>query len=139
MQQKIGSRARYVIGPDGSALSLADLPPPGNSGRWVVRRKAVVVAAVRGGLLSIEDACEHYALTLHRWLSGLEANREEAIRLTDEVRYRIYRIYFAGAIEGFRTHTYNLNQVLVIKNSNKPTPLPLTRQDWYRPWSPSGK
>jgi cyclopropane-fatty-acyl-phospholipid synthase len=87
----------------------------------------------------VEAMREHYALTLHRWLSGLEANREEAIRLTDEVRYRIYRIYFAGAIEGFRTHTYNLNQVLVIKNSAKPTPLPLTRQDWYRPWSPSGK
>ena len=43
-------RVSYVIGPDGSPLTLADLPPP-NTKRWVIRRKAEVVAAVRGGLL----------------------------------------------------------------------------------------
>jgi hypothetical protein len=45
-----------VIGPDGSPLTLADLPDR-NTKRWVSRRKAQVVAAVRGGLLSLEDAC----------------------------------------------------------------------------------
>ncbi len=48
-------RVSYVIGPDGSPLTLADLPPPGTK-RWVIRRKAEVVAAVRGGLLSLDDA-----------------------------------------------------------------------------------
>jgi len=37
----------YVIGPTGAPLTIADLPPP-NTGRWVIRRKAEVVAAVRG-------------------------------------------------------------------------------------------
>ena len=52
-------RVSYVIGPDGSPLTLADLPPPGTR-RWVIRRKAEVVAAVRGGLLSLDDACRRY-------------------------------------------------------------------------------
>ena len=49
-------RPKYVIGPDGGPLTIADLPAPGMK-RWVIRRKAQVVAAVRGGLLSIEEAC----------------------------------------------------------------------------------
>ena len=48
---------------------MADLPPPEAGQRWVTRRKAVVVAAVRGGLLSVEQACERYALTLEEYLS----------------------------------------------------------------------
>ncbi len=61
-------RAKYVIGPDGSPLTIADLPPP-NTKRWVIRRKAEVVAAVRGGLLSLEEACERYTLTVEEFLS----------------------------------------------------------------------
>ena len=61
------TRARYVIGPDGSPLTLADLPPL-DTKRWVVRRKAVLVAAVRGGLLSLEEACERYKLTVDEFL-----------------------------------------------------------------------
>lgn len=53
--------SKHVIGPDGRRLTLADLPSP-NTKRWVVRRKAQVVAAVRGGLLSLEEACSRYAL-----------------------------------------------------------------------------
>ena len=45
-----------VIGPCGAPLSITDLPQPGTC-RWVIRRKAEIVAAVRGGLLSLEDAC----------------------------------------------------------------------------------
>ena len=62
------SRARYVIGPDGRALTVADLPPR-NTKRWVTRRKAELVAAVRGGLLSLDEACERYALTIDEFLS----------------------------------------------------------------------
>ncbi|HAQ74876.1 MAG TPA: DUF1153 domain-containing protein, partial [Hyphomonas sp.] len=44
-----------VPGPDGQMLTLADLPSP-NISRWVTRRKAEVVAAVSGGLLSRKAA-----------------------------------------------------------------------------------
>ena len=66
------NRARYVIGPDGSALTVADLPPR-NTTRWVIRRKAELVAAVRGGLLSLEEACERYTLTIDEFLSWQRA------------------------------------------------------------------
>jgi len=60
--------AKFVIGPDGSPLSIADLPPA-NTRRWVTRRKAEVVAAVRGGLISLEEACERYRLSVEEFLS----------------------------------------------------------------------
>ena len=49
------------MGHDGRRLTPADLPSP-ETKRWVIRRKAEIVAAVRGGLLSLEDACSRYAL-----------------------------------------------------------------------------
>jgi Protein of unknown function (DUF1153) len=66
--QQLRARVRYVIGPDGSPLTIADLPPK-DTKRWVIRRKAEVVAAVRGGLLSLEEACERYKLTVDEFLS----------------------------------------------------------------------
>jgi Protein of unknown function (DUF1153) len=47
---------KYVIGPDGSQLTIADLRAPGAT-HWVIRRKAEVVAAVCRGLLSLDEAC----------------------------------------------------------------------------------
>ena len=52
MTVQMRPRVKYVIGPDGSPLTIADLPPK-TTRRWVIRRKAEVVAAVRGGLLSL--------------------------------------------------------------------------------------
>jgi Protein of unknown function (DUF1153) len=58
----------HVIGPCGDRLTLADLPLP-DTKRWVIRRKAEVVAAVRGGLLSLDEACSRYALDSDEILS----------------------------------------------------------------------
>jgi hypothetical protein len=68
MTELFRPRVKYVIGPDGSPLTIADLPPPATK-RWVIRRKAEVVAAVRGGLLSLDDACSRYRLTVDEFLS----------------------------------------------------------------------
>jgi len=68
MSDTMRPRVKYVIGPDGSPLTVADLPSP-STRRWVIRRKAEVVAAVRGGLLSLEEACSRYALTVDEFLS----------------------------------------------------------------------
>jgi hypothetical protein len=51
-----------INGLPGRRLRFADLPLP-DTKRWVIRRKAVVAAAVRGGLLSMEEACRRYALS----------------------------------------------------------------------------
>jgi hypothetical protein len=48
------------------------LPPP-QTRRWVARRKAQVVAAVRDGLLSFEDACHRYSLSAEEFTSWEQA------------------------------------------------------------------
>ena len=63
---------QYVVGPTGTPLTLRDLPPP-HTDRWVIRRKAEVVAAVRGGLISLEDALARYRLTAEEFLAWQKA------------------------------------------------------------------
>jgi hypothetical protein len=46
---------KYVVGPGARSLTTDDLPDA-EATRWVIRRKAEVVAAVRGGLLSLDEA-----------------------------------------------------------------------------------
>jgi hypothetical protein len=54
-----------VVGP---IASLDSLPPP-DTKRWVIRRKAEVVAAVRAGLITLEEACRRYTLSIEEFLS----------------------------------------------------------------------
>jgi hypothetical protein len=83
-------RVKYVIGPDGSPLTIADLPAPGTK-RWVIRRKAEVVAAVRGGLLSLEEACARYTLTVEEflaWQYSIDQHGLAGLRTTRIQQYR---------------------------------------------------
>lgn len=83
-------RVPKVIGPDGKAISIADLPPP-DTKRWVIRRKAEVVAAVRGGLISLEEACQRYTLSVEEFLSwqrAIESFGLSGLRTTRLQRYR---------------------------------------------------
>jgi hypothetical protein len=71
------------------------LPPP-NSCRWTPRRKAEVVAAVRGGLLSFEEACARYSLTMDEligWQRAVNRSGIPGLRVTrlQEYRYRYER------------------------------------------------
>jgi hypothetical protein len=86
----LGPRPKYVIGPDGSPLTIADLPEPGTK-RWVVRRKAEVIAAVRGGLLSLDEACSRYMLTVDEFLSwqhSLDQHGLPGLRTSHIQQYR---------------------------------------------------
>src|SRR5262245_48665922 len=90
MSEPIRPRAKYVIAPDGSPLTIADLPAPGTK-RWVIRRKAEVVAAVRGGLLSLEEACSRYTLTVEEFLSwqySIDQHGLAGLRTTRIQQYR---------------------------------------------------
>jgi len=89
-EQQYRARVRYVIGPDGSPLTVADLPPK-ETKRWVIRRKAEVVAAVRGGLLSLEEACSRYTLTVEEFLSwqySIDQHGLAGLRTTRIQQYR---------------------------------------------------
>ncbi len=89
-EQMMKSRVRYVIGPDGSPLTIADLPPR-DTKRWVIRRKAEVVAAVRGGLLSLEEACERYKLTVDEFLSWQQSIDRHGLPGLRATRVQDYR------------------------------------------------
>ena len=83
-------RINYVIGPDGSPLTIADLPSP-NTRRWVIRRKAEVVAAVRGGLITLEEACNRYKLSMEEylaWQQAIERHGMAGLRTTRTQQYR---------------------------------------------------
>ena len=84
------SRMKFALGPDGTTLTLPDLPSP-DTRRWVCRKKAQVVAAVRGGLLTLGEACERYALSIEEFVSWEQAIEEfgiEGLRATHAQEYR---------------------------------------------------
>ncbi|PXW78461.1 uncharacterized protein DUF1153 [Blastomonas natatoria] len=86
--QKI--KPAQVIGPLGEPLTLDNLPAPGTK-RWVVRRKAEVVAAVNGGLLTIDEVCERYDLTLEEfasWQRAVDRSGMPGLRVTRIQHYR---------------------------------------------------
>jgi hypothetical protein len=52
--------------------SMLQLPPP-NTKRWVARRKATVVMAVSGGMISLEEACRRYQMSEEEFLTWQRA------------------------------------------------------------------
>lgn len=86
--------------PIGTPL-VEGLPPP-NTKRWVVRRKAAVVAAVRSGGITMEEVCRTYQLSEEEFLSwqrafeihglaGLRATRIQQYRASRPVRASLRR------------------------------------------------
>ena len=83
-----------IVRISGRQKELDRLPPP-ETRRWVTRRKAQVVTAVRAGLLTFEEACQRYSLSEeefkawqnlldHHGLNGLRATRMQEYRPADE-------------------------------------------------------
>ena len=76
--------------PPNRARLIESLPPP-DTKRWVVRRKAAVVAAVRGGAITIEEACRYYQLSEEEFLSWervFERHGLAGLRTTRVQQYR---------------------------------------------------
>jgi cyclopropane-fatty-acyl-phospholipid synthase len=107
---------RYVF-PDGELEPITD----------------VLVEAEKAGfeLRDVECLRDHYALTCRQWVKRLEAVHDEAVKYTDEVCYRVMRIYLVGATFGFEMGGYGLYQSLLGKPDDGRSGLPLTRNDWY--------
>lgn len=79
-----------IIGPTGHPLTREDLPPS-NTKRWVVLRKAKVVAGVRNGLISLDEACQRYSLSVDEflsWQSLFDAHGMNGLRATRLKKYR---------------------------------------------------
>lgn len=81
---------RFVTGPDGAPLSPHDLPPS-DLKRWVVGSKATVVCAVRGGMLTLEEACIRYSMSVDEFLRWQEMAAKYGLlglRATHVQKYR---------------------------------------------------
>jgi cyclopropane-fatty-acyl-phospholipid synthase len=81
----------------------------------------------------VESWREHYALTLKAWCKNLSANKERAIELVGEERYRLWVAYLAGGSGGFTNGSIKIFQVVGTKRSKKGlSGMPPTREDLYR-------
>jgi hypothetical protein len=71
------------MGPLGP-LTLDDLPSSGTT-YWVSRRKAEVVAAIDGGMLTVEEAGARYRLSIEElaaWRQSIERSGIPGLRVT---------------------------------------------------------
>jgi transposase-like protein len=71
-------------------INIDELPPPGIT-RWVIHRKAQVVAAVRAGALSLTEVCERYSVSVEEfeaWERTLQRHGIYGLRTT---RLQLYR------------------------------------------------
>src|ERR1700740_3215908 len=72
-----------------TSATAMDLPPP-DTKRWVARRKAVVVNAVRSGAISLEEVCRRYELSVEEflaWQRAIDTHGVAGLRVT---RLQIY-------------------------------------------------
>jgi len=81
---------RVVKLPDGTTLTRADLPST-KTRRWVASRKALVVKAVKYGLITESEAMERYDLSdeeFASWSYAIENHGEAALKTTRVQQYR---------------------------------------------------
>jgi hypothetical protein len=65
--------------------------PHRDTKRWVIRRKAAVVAAVLSGEITVEEACSVYQLSIEEFLSwqrAFETHGLAGLRVTRIQQYR---------------------------------------------------
>ena len=87
MSKSVRLTVDSVLGPIG--LSTDDLPAP-DVKRWSMVRKAAVVAAVRGGLMSFEEACIRYRLHADEFLSWQQHVRRHGLKGLRSTRTQLY-------------------------------------------------
>ncbi len=81
----------------------------------------------------VESWREHYALTLKYWCKNLSANKDKAIEMVGEERYRLWVAYLAGGSAGFSAGSIKIFQVVATKRAKKGlSGMPPTREHLYR-------
>jgi cyclopropane-fatty-acyl-phospholipid synthase len=80
----------------------------------------------------VESIREHYALTLRRWVTNLEAQWARAVALTGPGRARVWRLYMAASAVAFERNRIGVNQVLAIRTPEPSgaSEMPLRARTW---------
>ena len=112
-----GSFQQKYIFPDGELTPVSEVNTLAEQAGFEVR--------------DVENLREHYALTLRQWVKRLMEHRGEAIKVSDEVTYRTWRLYLSASVYGFESGDLNTNQTLLSKMVNGHSQIPLTRADLY--------
>ena len=76
--------------PVDASVAVLELPAA-DTKRWVVRRKAIVVAAVRNGSLSLQEACRRYKLSVEEFLAWQRAIDRHGVPGLRVTRLQVYR------------------------------------------------
>ena len=87
-------------------------------GGELMRQQDLLGRAGRVGfeLLSAENYRPHYIKTLADWITRMEANRKKLLDIVSEDVYRIYHVFFIGALISFREKEIALFQNLFYKS-----------------------
>lgn len=87
------------------------------------------MAAAGFEVADVESLRRHYAKTCEHWAAGLERQRDKAVALVGDKRYRIWSVYLQGCAHGFAQSWMNVYQILACKDgANR---LPMTRRFMY--------
>jgi cyclopropane-fatty-acyl-phospholipid synthase len=139
ISERVDQPARTTRGALGRALSHFLV------GRYAFRKRYVFpvgdvapvsvanLAAERAGfeVHDVENLRPHYALTLRHWVRRLEAEKDKAVRIGGETRYRLWRLYLGVAAYQFASGRQTVNQTLLGKTNRGDAGLPLSRADLY--------
>lgn len=121
LRKRIASRLSFTqahIFPDGELQPLSETLSAAEDVGFEVR--------------DVENLREHYARTLRLWLQNLEREKDRAVTLVGEGRYRIWRLFLASSAQGFAAGRTEVCQSLLAKPGELGTvPLPPTRADLY--------
>ncbi len=91
-----------------------------------------VMEACEFEIHDVEAWREHYGLTTRLWCRRLETNREEAVALVGEERYRMWIAYLAGVSFAFMDGSLHIFQTVATKHDKKgPSTMPPTREYLY--------
>ncbi len=80
-----------LVGPSGETLTLENLPAADTTRRWTMQRKAQVITAIRGSLITKEEACVRCDISaeeLSSWETLLDKHGLSALQTTTLQKYR---------------------------------------------------
>jgi hypothetical protein len=83
-------KRRVAVGLRGNVIAPYDLPPA-HGARWTPQRKADLIAAILGGVITLDEAKARYALTieeLSEWRRGLAAAGVRGLKATKRIGTR---------------------------------------------------
>jgi hypothetical protein len=95
MSESVTPRNSTKDGVFPKSTTVVDLPSPATK-RWVPRRKALIVDAVRQGAISLEEVCRRYQLSVEEflaWQRAIETHGVPGLRITRLQIYGISRVH----------------------------------------------